>query len=326
MIFGLAKGDCLFRIPVRVTSFYQSLAQKAKHPLSKQITPSEDENCEHIDLHWDPLQENAHSPVPYLVHRYPRIALLLVTKQCFAYCRFCFRAGFLKDAETDPTTILDHWEPIAAYLRAHDEIGEVLLSGGDPLTLNDERLFELLRRLREVKPKARIRIGTRAPVFQPKRITRAMLDRMGKVHPVVFYLHVNHPSEITPDFESVIQASLKAGVMCYSQSVLLKGVNDDAKVLQTLLMKLYHLGVHPTYIHLCDMAQGTRHFMVPLKEATQLWRDLWGALPGAAIPHLVFDDAGKGGKIPLIDQVTVKHSPEPCIYSLNQKYVLKYPI
>jgi lysine 2,3-aminomutase len=272
-----------------------------------QLTPDPRERLDHPDLSWDPLKENEHSPVPGLVHRYPRIALLLVTKQCFSYCRFCFRAGYLRDAEVDGSSILDVWDPVAAYLAEHPEIQEILLSGGDPLTLSDGQLGRLLRNIRAVKPDLRIRIGTRAPVFQPSRITDALIDVLREHHPVVAYVHVNHPEEVTTEFRGAVRRLQAQGIWCYSQSVLLRGINDSEPVLTQLLMDLYLLGVHPAYLHLCDVAMGTKHFMVPVKQATSLWRGLWGKIPGAAIPHLVFDGAHATGKTPVTDKVTVTY-------------------
>ncbi len=314
------------RIPNRVPAFFKRLMRGKTH-LMKQVEPDKREGVMLPELSWDPLRETKYSPVPYLVHRYPRIAMILVTQQCFAYCRYCFRAGFINPPSTK--TVLEHWAPIDTYLREHPEISEVLLTGGDPFILSDPQLSELLGKVRDISPDLRIRIGTRAPIFHPKRFSSPEVYDVLEAHqPLTLYLHVNHRDEVTPELSNIVKTLMKRGMVCYSQSVLLRGVNDSVAALKETFMSLYTLGVHVGYLHLCDLAQGTAHFMVPVSEATTLWRGLWAELPGAAIPHLVFDDAEGGGKIPLHDKTTVTYEGErPLIHSFSDdKEGIGYPV
>lgn len=291
-----------------VTPHYQSLIRSANDGLGRQVMAQPEEDVERPDLSWDPLSEERHSPVPGLIHRYPHIALLLVTPRCFAYCRFCFRASYLNDV--DGPTILERWDPVERYLRDHSEIQEVLLSGGDPFMLSDAQFQDLGDRIRHISPSMMIRVGTRAPVFQPQRFSQNLLDQLGMLRPTTLSIHVNHAREVTAEFKEIVLELMKRGIACYSQSVLLKGVNDNSDVLRELFRTLYMSGVRPYYLHLCDRVQGTAHFMVHPTRAIDLWRSLWGALPGMAIPHLVFDDASGLGKIPLQDRPTVHTDQE----------------
>ena len=291
-----------------VTPHYQSLMGASDDPLGRQVVAQPGEDIEHPALSWDPLDEKKYSPVPGLIHRYPHIALLLVTPKCFAYCRFCFRASYLNDIHGP--TILERWAPVEHYLQTHAEIQEVLLSGGDPLMLSDAQFRDLGDRIRKISKDMTIRVGTRAPVFQPNRFSEGLLDHLEALRPVVLSIHVNHAREVTSEFKEVVLALMKRGISCYSQSVLLKGVNDDSATLRKLFRTLVASHVRPYYLHLCDRAQGTAHFMVHPNRAIELWRSLWGALPGMAIPHLVFDDASHLGKVPLQDRPTVHTDAE----------------
>jgi lysine 2,3-aminomutase len=294
----------MVRIREFTTPHFESLIQKEGDPLHRQVVANPEEDIENPDLTWDPLLEKKHSPVPGLIHRYPHIALLLVTPKCFSYCRFCFRAHYLNSPK-EPS-VLEKWGPIETYLRSHPEIQEVLLSGGDPLMLNDTQFQELGSRIREISKDIIIRIGTRAPVFQPKRYSEKLMSILESLKPVVMSIHVNHEREITSEFEGVVRKLMHVGISCYAQTVLLKSVNDDSDLLRALFKKLYRVNVRPYYLHLCDRVHGTKHFMVSPAKATQLWRSLWGSIPGMAMPHLVFDDATRLGKVPLQDHPTLQ--------------------
>lgn len=307
------------------TPHFEMMAQKAGTPLRKQIESSPCEWERYPRLESDPLQEARHCPTPFLIHRYPRTVLILVTRRCFAYCRFCFRRNWAYADRVEQKTVLDAWDPIRSYLVTHPEIREVVLSGGDPLTLNNTQIEDLLARIRAVKPTDPIRIATRAPVFDPDRLDSTLLDVLQSQGPISIYVHVNHPGEISREFEQFVCDVKERNVSCFSQTVLLRGVNDCVATLESLFWRLYCLGVHPSYLHLCDRVAGTQRFLVDLKTANILWRSLWGRLPGAAIPHFVFDDGGRLGKTPLTDQVTVVYADGSKIVSLcNQKQIL-YP-
>lgn len=314
------------RIRESVTPYYQSLIQNKDNPLTDplglQVYPHPDEDVASPALNWDPLEEKKNSPVPGLIHRFPHIALLLVTSKCFSYCRFCFRADYLNHPA--PSSIFDLWDPIEQYLRSHTEIREVLLSGGDPLMLSDADIDRLGHKIRDVSARMIIRVGTRAPVFAPSRFSDELLGVLESLKPLVMSIHVNHPREITPEFEAVVSQLVSRGIVCYSQTVLLKGVNDNASTLQMLFQTLYEKGVRPYYLHLCDRVQGTAHFMVTPQRATDLWRSLWGKISGMAIPHLVYDAASSQGKIPLQDQPTLRTEADAA-WILREGKWIPYP-
>jgi lysine 2,3-aminomutase len=248
------------------------------------------------ELH-DPIGDDAHSPVPGVVHRYPDRALLLLTAACLVHCRFCFRREFVGQ----PARALskEQFEAAFAYLAAHPEIWEVILSGGDVLTLPDAYLASVLARLRAITHVRVVRFHSRVPAVLPDRMTDD-LARLLRAHaPVYMVAHVNHPREVTPEFVAAVGRLVDRGVPVLSQSVLMRGVNDDAAVLADLFRRLVEARVKPYYLHHPDLARGTGHFRVTIARGQALMRELRGRISGLCLPTYVLDIPGGHGKVPI---------------------------
>jgi len=300
------------RYPMRINPYYLRLIRQVGDPIWRQAVPSIEELqasscCE------DPLDEENQSPVPNLVHRYPDRALFLVSSTCAMYCRFCTRKRKVGCAEMAITA-----ETIAAgieYIREHEEIRDVILSGGDPLLLSDEKLESILKGLRSIPHLEIIRIGTRVPVVLPHRITLNLVKMLRKYHPLYINTHFNHPDEITDVAARACGRLADAGIPLGNQTVLLRGVNDDPAVMKRLMQKLLAIRVRPYYIYQADMVEGTDHFRTSVEEGLEIIRALRGHTTGMAVPAYVIDAPGGGGKIPLLpdylqslgDQVVLKN-------------------
>ncbi|MBI3021652.1 MAG: KamA family radical SAM protein [Candidatus Omnitrophica bacterium] len=272
-------------------------------PIRRQAVPVEDEYRLSPNDMIDPLGEDSHMPVPGLVHRYPDRVLLLVVEVCSMYCRFCTRsrvvgtsAGFSKAAN------IDH---AIDYIRAHRKIRDVLISGGDPLTLSDERLDEVLTKLKAIPHVEFVRIGTRNPVTLPYRVTDALCDVLRKHKPVWMSLHFNHPKEVTPPVRRACGMLADSGVPLGSQTVLMKGINDRPAIMKRLFHELLKIRVRPYYIYQCDPVKGTAHFRTPVSTGIQIIEKLRGHTSGYAVPAFVVDGPGGGGKIPLMPNYVV---------------------
>ena len=291
-------AQCLHRFRMAIPPYYASLMRPGEPdgPIRRQAVPSVRElRTEPCDMA-DPLCEDAHSPSPGLVHRYPDRVLLLLTRQCSMYCRHCTRRRMvgcedvsLGDAE------LEH---AVSYIERHTEVRDVLLSGGDPLVLPDERLETVIRRLRAVPHVEVIRIGTRTPVVMPMRITDGLLAMLKRYQPVWINTHFNHPDEITPDSARACQKIADAGIPLGSQSVLLRGINNDAETLKRLFTGLVQIRVRPYYLYQCDLSNGIGHFRTPVAEGMALMKQIRGFISGFAVPEFVIDLPGGGGKTP----------------------------
>ncbi len=249
----------------------------------------------------DPIGDEAKSPVPFLTHRYPDRALIYTTFFCSAFCRFCFRRSKTGEATPGPTRI--DIDRIVAYLIQHPEVEEVILTGGDPLTLLDDQLDQWLRTLRSITSIRRIRIHTRVLVNLPSRITENLVSiftrHMDATHPMYLITHFNHPREITRENIDAVAKLVNAGVVVRNQGPLLRGVNDNAATLEELFKRLTDIRVVPYYLHQLDLAKGTNHFRVPMEEGITLMRELQGRVTGIALPRYMLDLPGGKGKIPL---------------------------
>ncbi len=250
----------------------------------------------------DPIGDETKSPIPFLTHRYPDRVLIYATFFCSLFCRFCFRR--FKTGEANPGPTAEDRDRIVAYLRSHPEVDEVILTGGDPLTLLDEQLEDWFIRLRSIESIHRIRIHTRVPVNLPSRITDTFIvlvrKYMDATHPIYIVTHFNHPNEIAPENVAAIAKLVDAGIVVRNQSVLLRGVNDDPIILEQLFKRLADIRVVPYYLHQLDLAKGTNHFRVPIKKGIELMRTLQGHVTGIALPRFMLDLPGGKGKIPLI--------------------------
>jgi lysine 2,3-aminomutase len=267
-------------------------------PIRLQVVPTMAEFAlEDPDLN-DPLGEDAHMPVPGLVHRYPDRVLIDITDQCVSYCRHCTRRR-LVGTGTLPVTRA-RTELIAQYLEAHPEVRDALISGGDGFFISDDLLEYVLRRLRAIKSLEIIRFGTRVPIFLPQRITDRLLDTIKRYHPVWVNIHINHPKELTPEVREACAKLADAGIPLGSQTVLLAGVNDCPNIMKTLMQQLVQMRVRPYYIYQCDLSQGIGHFRTPVSVGMSIMEALRGHTTGFAVPTFVVDAPGGGGKIPVM--------------------------
>lgn len=282
--------------PLRISAYYLNLIRRHGLPLWRQAVPDPQELNDEVGL-TDPLNEENLSPVPCLVHKYPDRALLLVSNQCAMYCRFCTR----KRKVGKPGMVIDD-RTIAAgidYLRRTPAICDVLLSGGDPLMLADSRLEAILRELRTIPSIATIRIGTRIPCTLPSRVTPELAAMLRQFHPLYLNTHFNHPAEITPEAERACALLADAGIPLGCQTVLLRGVNDDAQTMRQLLYALLRIRVRPYALYQADLTRGTGHFRTTVDTGQAIMRQLIGHLSGMAVPTYALDAPGGGGKIPL---------------------------
>lgn len=293
---GIARTRDLFRW--RITPYYASLMDPGdpRCPIRRQVVPHADEMVDDVDLlDLDPLEEQAHSPVKNLIHNYRDRVAFCVTTECAVYCRYCLRKRMVGDG----TQALKREELQEAidYLAAHPEIRDVLLTGGDPLSLNDENLGWIIGRLREIPHIDIIRIGTRYPVLNPYRITDELCRLLAENHPVWLNTHFNHAKELTEDARAALDRLSRAGVPLGNQTVLLKGINDDAETLRELFHKLVTFRVRPYYLYQAQLIGGTRHFRTTIERGMELMEQLRGRLSGFAIPLYVLDTPH--GKVPL---------------------------
>ncbi len=284
------------RFPFHASRYVMNLVQRPEDPLWRQIVPhvSEIEDCEGLQ---DPLSEEALSVVPNLVHRYPSRVLWLVSSVCAAHCRFCTR----KRRWGSPVFLTDALvEAGLAYIRSHPEVRDVLLSGGDPLLLPADRLDAILASLRTIPHVEIIRIGTRAPVFQPQLIGADLAAMLARHHPLYINIHFNHPVEITPESVAACTLLANAGIPLGSQTVLLRDVNDQVDILAELFQRLLRLRVRPYYLMQMDLTRGTSHFRTPVHRGLEILHGLRNRISGLGVPHFVIDLPGGQGKIPLV--------------------------
>ena len=289
------------KLPIRITPYYASLIDPDDpyHPIRRTMIPVYNELILSPEEMADPLGEENQSPVPQLVHRYPDRVLFLTTGVCAAYCRYCTRSHMVSKKDKVHARIAE-WDIALDYIRMHPEIRDVLLSGGDPLTLSDARLEYLLSRLRSIPHVEIIRIGTKVPVVLPQRITTSLVQMLKNYHPLFMSIHVTHPEEITPEVAFACNTLADAGIPLGSQSVLMKGINDQVEIMKNLYHLLLKVRVKPYYLYQCDPIPGSAHFRTPVEKGLEIIRGLQGFTSGYAIPHLVIDAPGGGGKIPIL--------------------------
>jgi lysine 2,3-aminomutase len=285
---------------VGITPYYASLLDPADpaQGLRRTVVPVGAEYLRSRGEADDPLGEDGTSPVPGLVHRYPDRVLLLVTNFCSVYCRYCTRARMV--GAVGERSIRKHdLEAAIDYIERTPVIRDVLLSGGDPLSLDDERLDWILGRLRRIPHVEFIRIGSKQPVVQPQRVTPALARILKRHHPLWMSLHFTHPDEITPEVAESCGRLSDAGIPLGSQTVLLRGVNDDLPTMRRLVQGLLRIRVRPYYLYQCDPISGSAHFRTPVERGVELIRGLRGHTTGYAVPNYVIDAPDGGGKIPL---------------------------
>ncbi len=312
----------LFRVDI--TPYYASLIDPndPDDPIRKQVVPRADEIVPFTGMMEDSLAEDRHSPVPGLVHRYPDRVLMLVTTQCASYCRYCTRSRIVGDPSA--TFSRQDFEAQLEYLRNTPQVRDVLLSGGDPLTLAPKLLEELISRLREIPHIEIIRIGSRVPVFMPQRVTPELCDMLQKYHPLWLNIHVNHPNEITAELAQATDRLTRAGIPLGNQSVLLAGVNDCVHIQRKLVQDLVRIRVRPYYLYQCDLVEGAGHFRTPVAKGIEIIEGLRGHTSGYAVPTFVVDAPGGGGKIPVMPNYQISMSDHKIILRNYEGYITTY--
>ncbi|MEQ9500001.1 MAG: KamA family radical SAM protein [Deltaproteobacteria bacterium] len=300
---GFDETKALFRFGV--TPYYALLADASDPtcPVRRQIVPRREEATVRIGELADPLGEVPREVVPNLVHRYPDRVLLLSTDRCPVYCRFCTRRRIVGRTERQSTRAL--LDEAFEYIAAHDEIREVIVSGGDALMLGDNQLDHMFERIREAPHVDIIRVGTRMPVTCPMRVTDRLVSVLSKYKPVYVMTHFNHVKECTDEAEAACARLVDAGLVVYNQTVLLRGVNDDVESIASLNRRLVRMRVTPYYLHQCDMAEGIEHFRTPLEVGLSIVDGLRGHMSGLAVPQFCVDVPGGLGKVTMLPEWVV---------------------
>lgn len=310
--------------PLSITPYYLSLIdpEDPNCPIRRQVVPRAEELQETEGDLRDPLGEEAHEVAPELIQRYPDRALLLVSDRCAVYCRFCTRSR-LVGAGGGPRS-LERLAPALNYLKAHPEITDVIISGGDPLVMSTERLTHLIRAVRGIDSVQTIRLATRVPVVLPQRITDELLTALRPYHPLWVMTHFNHPKELSPEATRACRALADAGFPVMNQSVLLQGVNDDAAVLTALFKGLVRERVRPYYLLQADPVRGTGHLRTPLSRGVELMEQLQGRLSGIALPKFIVDTPGGMGKVPVLPNYVLGHSDGRTQLRTHRGVVVEY--
>jgi lysine 2,3-aminomutase len=293
---GREIDQVLSRYPMRINPYYLGLMKGRGDGIFEQGVPDLREVLQ-LDGEEDPLREEDLSPVPGLTHKYPDRVLLLVSNQCAMFCRFCNR----KRKVGHPSMVTE--ETIReglSYIRKTGTVRDVLLSGGDPLLLQDEAILRILTELRRADHVEIVRIGTRVPCTLPQRITPRLAKILKGFHPLYISTHFNHPDEITPASVRACERLADAGVPLGCQSVLLRGVNDSPETMARLMRKLLMIRVRPYYLFQADLVRGTSHFWTSLEKGLQIMSCLRQSVPGPGLPQFVIDLPGGGGKVPLL--------------------------
>jgi lysine 2,3-aminomutase len=295
---------------MRITPAALDLIQEPGDAMWNQYVPTMQE-LDIVDGVIDSLDEDGDSPVPNITHRYPDRVLFLVSPVCASYCRFCTRRRKVGDPEKIP---LNQYDSAFAYIAAHPEIRDVILSGGDPMMLSDRRLEYIFQKLREIPHVEIIRIGSRITSHLPERITPEFCDMVKKYHPVYMNTHFDHPSELTPASVAALGRLADAGVPLGCQTVLLRGVNDDPMIMKELMQKLMKARVRPYYIYMADQVAGGEHFRTTVQKGLEIVQALRGWTSGLAVPHFVIDAPGGGGKVPLLPEYVEEINEDEVVF------------
>ncbi|MCR4398344.1 MAG: lysine 2,3-aminomutase [Firmicutes bacterium] len=303
---GVRKTLKVFRMAI--TPYYATLMDESDPncPIRRQAIPTIRETEFAAVDEADPLDEDVDAPVPGLTHRYPNRVLFLITDQCSMYCRHCTRRRLV--GETDAAAPDERIERALDYLRNTPQVRDVLLSGGDGLLVPDERLEYIIQQLRNMPHIEIVRIGSRAPVVLPQRITADLCRMLRKYHPIWLNTHFNHPKEITPESRRACEMLVDAGIPVGNQSVLLRGVNDCPYVMRQLVHGLVKMRVRPYYIFQCDLSPGIEHFRTKIAKGIEIMESLRGHTSGMCVPQFVCDGPHGGGKIPLMPNYIVSMS------------------
>jgi len=309
---------------VDVTPYFASLMDKDDPtcPIRRQVIPTSQELVPFEAEMQDSLAEDAHSPVPGLVHRYPDRVLMLVTTQCASYCRYCTRSRLVGDPHAQ-FSLADYQNQID-YIARHPEVRDVLISGGDPLVLPLKTLERLLTDIRAIPHVEIIRIGSRVPVFLPQRINDELVKMLKRFHPVWMNIHFNHPKEITAEVKEALARLADVGIPLGSQSVLLAGVNDCPNTIKALVRELVKNRVRPYYLYQCDLVHGAGHFRTSVAKGVEIMESLRGHTSGFAIPTYVIDAPAGGGKIPILPNYMLSMSDSRVVVRNYEGFISSY--
>ncbi len=305
-----------------VNPYFLELA-KTSSALRSQCIPTEKELFKTLEETEDPLTEAPYSPVPRMVHRYPGRVAVLVTDQCALHCRHCFRRSFTGRGHARLTD--EEIRPMTAYLKEHPQVREVLLTGGDPLTLDNGRLLNVIDQFRSVSSRLVLRLATRIPSVLPQRVDARLCRELSRRGPLWVITQFNHPDELTEESRRALGMLKNAGLPVMSQTVLLKGINDDADTLAQLFENLLVEGVKPYYLFQGDLAVGTSHFRTTLETGWQIMSQLRQRLSGLAMPVYAVDLPGGGGKIPLSESLLVEKNKKGYVFRNPQGDLFAYP-
>ena len=313
------------KYPMAITPYYASVIQKAdmSDPVFRMSVPNIQEMYDPPCLADDPLEEHQDMPVPGLVHRYRDRALLIATTMCSMYCRHCTRKRIAGTRENAISA--RRMRQAQEYLFNHPEITDVIVSGGDPLTMSDESIEAVLSMLRSVPSVQVVRIGTRVPVVLPMRITDELVNILKKYHPLWINTHFNHPNELTPEARAACAKLADAGIPLGNQTVLLRGINDDPQVIEQLCRGLIATRVRPYYMYQCDLVRGVEHFRTSIRKGLEIMEYLRGRVSGIAIPTFVVDAPHGGGKIPVLPTYVVSMSPTHTVLRSFEGLLVSYP-
>lgn len=313
-------------LPIRITPYYASLLDpdNPEQAIRRTVVPVINELTLSPGEAEDPLSEDHSSPVPHIVHRYPDRVLFLVTNLCSTYCRYCTRTHTVSLQEKAHSSQAE-WDVAIEYIRNHTEVRDVLLSGGDPLTLSDSRLEYLLSKLRGIPHIEILRIGTKVPVVLPQRITGDLTNMLKKYHPLMISIHCTHPDEITPETAEACNRLADAGIPLGSQTVLLKGINDEPEIFKKLTHELLKVRVRPYYLYQCDPIPGSSHFRTSVSKGLEIMQNLRGFTSGYAVPYYVIDAPGGGGKIPLVPDYVQGRDGKDLILKNYEGKTFRYP-
>lgn len=313
------------KLALGITPYFFNLIDPADEdcPIRRQVIPRVEET---LTAPWemsDPCGEDSHSPVPGLVHRYPDRVLFLVTDRCASYCRYCTRSRLVSNASG--YDFHPEFDRQMDYIRRHSAIRDVLLSGGDPLLLSDEKLDFLLGQLRAIPHVEFLRIGTRIPIFLPQRITPQLCAVLSRYHPLFVSIHSNHPRELTTEARDALGRLADAGIPLGNQSVLLRKVNDDPEVMKAHVQKLLICRVKPYYLYQCDLISGSAHLRASVRKGLEIIASLRGHTSGYAVPQYVIDAPNGGGKVPINPDYVLSRNADRVVIRNYQGAVFEYP-
>ncbi|MSU37075.1 MAG: KamA family radical SAM protein [Pedosphaera sp.] len=313
------------KLALAITPYFFNLIDSAdlNCPIRWQVIPRVEETYQASWEMSDPCGEDSHSPVPGLVHRYPDRVLFLVTDRCASYCRYCTRSRLVSNASG--YDFHPEFDRQIAYIQNNPQIRDVLLSGGDPLLFSDEKLEQLLSRLRSIPHVEFLRIGTRIPIFLPQRITPDLCAMLKRFHPLFVSVHSNHPRELTTEAREALTRLADAGIPLGNQSVLLKYVNDTPAVMKAHVQKLLMCRVRPLYIYQCDLIHGSAHLRTSVARGLEIMEQLRGHTTGYAVPHYVIDAPGGGGKVPVNPGYILARNAERIVIRNFEGETYEYP-